>query len=123
MSEATHGPVRDPQDLAQLLVSREHAGDADGMSALYEPDAILDIGNGQFARGREAIRRFYSELIATGRIFDLGVQRPAIVSGDLALTSTHLPNGLVTAEIARRQNDGTWLWVIDQPSIARYSSA
>jgi ketosteroid isomerase-like protein len=93
------------------------------MSVLYEPDAIVDIGNGQFARGRDAIRRFYVDLIATGRQFDLGDQRPAIVSGDLALTSTHLPNGLVTAEVARRQNDGTWLWVIDQPSIAQYAPA
>jgi hypothetical protein len=38
--------------------------------------------------------------------------------GDLALTSTRLPDGSVTAEIARRQGDGTWLWVIDQFSIA-----
>jgi len=88
------GEVRDPQDLARLLVSREQAGDVDGMAALYEPDAILDIGNRQFARGRDAISRFYAGLVATGRRFDLGDQRPAIVCGDLALTSTHLPNGL-----------------------------
>ncbi|MEI9422040.1 nuclear transport factor 2 family protein [Mesorhizobium sp. Cs1299R1N1] len=109
--------VRDPQDLARLLVSREQAGDAEGMAALYEPDAVLDVGGGQLACGREAIRSFYATLVAAGRKFDLGDQRPAIVNGDLALTSTHLPNGTVTAEIARRQGDGTWLWVIDQPSI------
>ncbi|TPN45471.1 MULTISPECIES: nuclear transport factor 2 family protein [unclassified Mesorhizobium] len=114
------GDVRDPQDLARLLVLREQAGDVGGMTALYEADAILDIGNGQFARGRDAISKFYAELVATGRRFDLGDQRPAIVCGDLALTSTRLPNGLVTAEIARRQDDGSWLWVIDQPSIAQY---
>ena len=43
----------------------------------------------------------------------LGVSGPAIISGDLPLTSTRLPDGNV-AEIARRQGDGTWLWVIDQ---------
>jgi hypothetical protein len=53
-----------------------------------------------------------------GRKFDFGDQRAAIISGDLALTSTRLPDGSVTAEIARRQGDGTWLWVIDQFSIA-----
>jgi hypothetical protein len=36
----------------------------------------------------------------------------------LALTSTRLPDGTVTAEVARRQNDGTWQWVIDQFSLA-----
>jgi hypothetical protein len=53
-----------------------------------------------------------------GRKFDFGDQRPALISGDLALTSTRLPDGSVTAEIARRQRDGTWLWVIDRFSIA-----
>lgn len=118
--EATHKPVRDPQDLARLLVSRAKAGDVDGMAALYEPDGILDIGDGQVARGRTAIRAFYAELIASGRKFDLGEQRPAMICGDLALTSTRLPGGAVTAEVARRQDDGSWLWVIDQPAIARY---
>ena len=34
-----------------------------------------------------------------------------------------LPDGTVTAEIARRQSDGTWLWVIDQFSISSGSQA
>ncbi|MER8801439.1 hypothetical protein NKJ81_12670 [Mesorhizobium sp. M0018] len=119
--EANRNPASDPQDLARLLVSREQGGDAEGMAALYEPGAILDTGNGQLACGRDAIRRFYAKLVAAGRKFDLGDQRPAIINRDLALTSTRLADGTVTAEIARRQGDGNWLWVIDQPSIARYS--
>jgi ketosteroid isomerase-like protein len=111
-------PARDPQDLERLLVSRERAGDVDGMAALYEPHGVLDCGDGRLALGREAIRAFYAGLVAMGRKFDFGDQHPAIVSGDLALTSTRLPDGRVTAEIARRQGDGTWLWVIDQFSIA-----
>ena len=116
--EVSREPARDPQDLEQLLVSRERAGDVDGTTALYEPHAVLDCGEGQLALGREAIRAFYARLVATGRKFDFGDQRGAIISGDLALTSTRLPDGSVTAEIARRQKDGTWLWVIDQFSIA-----
>jgi ketosteroid isomerase-like protein len=115
------GPARDPQDLARRLIARELAGDADGMAALYEPGAILDCGKGRMAVGREAIRAFYAGLIAAGRKFELGQQRPAFVNGDLALTSTRLPNGVVTAEIARRQADGAWLWVIDQPKIGSAS--
>jgi ketosteroid isomerase-like protein len=111
-------PARDPQDLERLLVSRERAGDVDGMGALYEPDAVLDSSEGRLILGREAIRAFFAGLVATGRKFDFGEQRPALISGDLALTSTRCPNGSVTAEVARRQADGTWLWVIDQFSIA-----
>ena len=39
--------ARDPQDLERLLVARQWAGDIDAMAALYEPDAILDAGDGQ----------------------------------------------------------------------------
>jgi ketosteroid isomerase-like protein len=118
VDEAIREPARDPQDLERLLVSRERAGDVDGMVALYEPDAVLDDGRGRLMMGREAIRAFYAGVVATGRKYDFGDQRPAIISGDLALTSTRSPDGSVTAEIARRQADGTWLWVIDQFSIA-----
>jgi ketosteroid isomerase-like protein len=106
-----------PQDLARLLVARANSGDVEGMVALYEPNAVLARGDGQVAVGRDAIRSFYAALLATGRTFDLGDQRPALISGDLALTSTRLPNGTVTAEMARKQSNGIWLWVIDQPSI------
>jgi ketosteroid isomerase-like protein len=110
--------ARDPQDLARFLIARQRERDADGMAALYELDAVLDCGGGQLARGRDAIRTFYADLIAKGVKFELGDQRPAVVCGDVALTSTRLPSGAVTAEIARRQSDGTWLWAIDQPAIA-----
>jgi SnoaL-like domain len=98
--------ARDPQDLARLLVSRQQAGDVDGMAALYEPDAVLDCGGGTLARGRPAIRAFYAGVVASGRKFQLGDQRRAIFNGDVALTSTRLPNGVVTAEVARRQPTG-----------------
>jgi len=109
--------ARDPQDLARLLVSRANSGDVEGMVALYEPDAVLSCGDGRIAVGRDAIRKFYTDVLATGRRFDLGKQRPALLGADLALTSTRLPNGTMTAEVARKQNDGTWLWAIDQPSV------
>ena len=118
MEQAHNEPPLDPQDLARLLVSRQRAGDVDGMVALYEEDAVLDRGSGRRLTGRPAIRAFYGELVAAGRKFELGDQRPAIVNGDLALTSTRLPNGTVTAEVARKQPDGTWRWAIDKPSVA-----
>jgi hypothetical protein len=88
------------------------------MVALYEPDAVLACGDGSSAVDTDAIRKFYTGLLATGRTFDLGEQRPAMLRENLALTSTRVPNGIVTAEVARKQIDGTWLGVIDQPSIS-----
>ena len=116
--EVGREPARDPQDLERLLVSRQRAGDVDGMAALYEPDAVLDSGDGRLTLGREAIQAFYAGVVEEGRGYEFGEQRPAIVRQGLALTSTRLPDGTVTAEIARRQGDGTWLWVIDEFCIA-----
>jgi hypothetical protein len=107
-------PVYDPQHLERLLVARQNAGDVDGMVALFEPGAVIDCGDGRLVRGLEAIRSFYVETIASGRKFAFGEQRPALICGDLALTSTRLADGDVTSEVARRQSDGTWLWVIDR---------
>jgi ketosteroid isomerase-like protein len=115
-SETKRVPARDPQDLERLLIERQWAGDIEGMVALFEPDAVIDTGDGLTA-GHDAIRALYEAFAATGRKFAKGKQSPAVINGDLALTSTHLPDGSITAEVARRQEDGTWLWAIDRYSV------
>jgi hypothetical protein len=77
-------PAHDPQDLERFLVTRQRVGDLDGMVALYEPGAIIDSGDGLTA-GKDAICTFFAEIIASGRKFQLGEQRAAVVSGDLRL--------------------------------------
>ena len=106
--------ARDPQELEPFFVSRQRAGDVDGMMALYEPDAVVDPGDGQLLRGKEAIRVFFKEVVASGKKYDYGKQRPGLVCGDLAMTCMRSPGGNVTTEVARRQPDGSWLWVIDR---------
>ena len=114
----THAPVLDPQELERLLIQRQHAGDVEGMVALFEADAVVDCGGGRFLRGHAAIRAYYAELCASGRKFAAGEQRPALICGDLALTSTRLPDGDITSEVARRQADGSWLWAIDRYAVS-----
>ena len=120
---AKREPIYDPQDLERQLVIRENAGDVGGMTALFEPDAVIELNDGRLLRGKEAIHEFFTKLQVTGlgpegRRFKLGEQRPALICGDLALTSTRSRNGTVTSEVARRQKDGTWLWVIDRYSVS-----
>lgn len=119
MGVQTREPARDPQDLERLLVDRQHAGDIEGMVALFEPEAVVDTtegndGEARLIRGHAAIRAFFTELCASGRKFHRGRQAPAVVNGDLALTGTLRSDGKMTAEVARRQSDGTWLWMIDK---------
>lgn len=118
MDKVSRWPRADaPQDLERLLIERQHAGDIDGMVALYEADAVLDDGAGTVARGKHAIGKYFADDIASGKTYARGEQRPALISGDLALTSTVLPDGTITTEVARRQRDGAWLWVIDRFSV------
>jgi ketosteroid isomerase-like protein len=112
--EATERALQ-PEDLDRLFLERANAGDVDGVVNLYEPDAVLAFPPGHLAAGRSAIREVYADLLA-GRPRLTGEIRPAIRHGDIAITSTARP-GNATVEVARRQPDGTWLWLIDQPSV------
>ncbi len=110
-------PAMRPEDLGAFFLERANAGDVDGVVALYEPRAVLAAPAGQLAVGHQQIRQVYAGLLADRPVFSAAGQSPAIIQGDLALTSTRLPGGGATAEVARRQPDGTWRWVIDQPAL------
>jgi ketosteroid isomerase-like protein len=105
-----------PEDLSRLIVKRLNDGDVEGLVALYEPGAVLAGPDGRVATGSSEIREAYEHLLAGRPTFEPGVPRPSLLAGGLALTSTRLADGTVTLEVARQQEDGTWLWVIDQPA-------
>jgi ketosteroid isomerase-like protein len=107
----------EPEDLSRLFVERANARDVEGLVALYESGAVLATPDGDAVRGEAEIRRFYTALAASAPRFAPGAQHPALRVADLALTSTRLPGGGATAEVARRQPDGTWRWVLDRPNV------
>ena len=112
--EATERALQ-PEDLDRLFLERDNAGDVDGIVNLYEPGAVLAFPPGRRVTGRSAIREVYADLLAS-RPRLTGEIRPAVRNGDIAITSTVRP-GNATVEIARRQPDRSWLWLIDQPSV------
>jgi ketosteroid isomerase-like protein len=114
---AAHEHATQPEDLSRFFLERANAGDVEGLVALYQPDAVLAFPPGQITVGRAAIREVYTTPLSTRPTFTSQEQRPALRNGDLALTSTRLPGGGATVEVARLQPDGTWLWVLDQPNI------
>jgi ketosteroid isomerase-like protein len=117
MTSTEHEPARHPEDLSRHFVQRANRGDAAGLVALYEPDAVLTLPSGQLARGHAEILAAYKQLLAGRPQFRAGEPRPTLMVGELALTSTRLDSGAVTAEVARRQPDGSWLWIIDDPNV------
>lgn len=107
-----------PEDITRLFVERSNAGDADGVAALYEEDAVLAYPPGGVTVGRAAIRALWEQVLADRPRFAPEDPLPTLVSGDLALTSTVRRDGTgVRVQVARRQPDGSWLRVLDRPEL------
>ncbi|MET7288974.1 nuclear transport factor 2 family protein [Streptomyces sp. NPDC005573] len=105
-----------PEDLTRLFVERANAADAAGLAALYEEDAVMAYPPGSVTVGRDAIRELWEKILANSPRFEVEQPLPTLVCGDIALTSTPPKDGTgARAQVVRRQPDGTWLRVIDQP--------
>ena len=95
--------------------------DIDGLIALYAEDANMVRVDGSIATGLSAIREEWSGILAMNGQITLR-SRYAIAAGDLAVLSNQWTFKVggeqissVTAEVARRQPDGGWLYVVDHP--------
>jgi ketosteroid isomerase-like protein len=108
--------AQQPEDLARLFVQRALERDADGLTDLYEPDAVLAYPPGQETVGRDAIHAVFSAMLAAAPPFKVEEPLPTLRFGDLALTSTRPADGTGgRVQVARRQPDGSWLRVMDRP--------
>jgi len=117
-------PATSPEQLHRLFEEAFNAGDLDALLALYEPDAALIPEPGVVVYGVDQIGPALKGFLDVGGKMKLDTKEVVIV-GDLAylmnrwsLTATNddgspLEMGAVTAEVARRQADGSWLYVID----------
>lgn len=114
--ETGRSKAHTPEDLTRLFVERSNAGDAEGVAALYEEDAVLAYPPGSRTVGRAAIRELWAGVLAHRPHFEQEEPFPTLISGDLALTSTPPKDGTgARAQVVRRQSDGSWLRVLDQP--------
>jgi uncharacterized protein (TIGR02246 family) len=105
-----------PEDLTRLFVERSNAGDAEGVAALYEEQAVMAYPPGSQTVGRDAIRQLWEKVLAHAPHFEQEPPLPTLLSGDIALTSTPPNDGAgARAQVVRRQPDGSWLRLLDQP--------
>jgi uncharacterized protein (TIGR02246 family) len=122
--------AHEPADLHALFQAAINSKDLDALLDLYEPDS-LNVGlDGTRFTGESALREMLTGLLATIAQLD-GVSRKVIVHGDLALMSASFTGQAVTpdgdrypfdgtsGEVARRQPDGTWRFLIDDPTFGR----
>jgi uncharacterized protein (TIGR02246 family) len=111
-----------PNELADLFVERLAAGDLDGLIELYEPDALFAPNPATEVTGVNSIREQLAPYISAGARMTLELRRIAVID-DVALISNDAtlvglfeqPLVTTTTEVARRQQDGRWLYAIDHP--------
>ena len=114
-------PARIPQDIHPLFLDAFNRGDVDALVALYEPDALLVTGNGP-ALGHHAIRKAYETIVVDGAQMELTTYTVLESAAGLAILHaswTYHRGGSaspgLSTEVVRRQPDGSWLFVIDEP--------
>lgn len=110
-----------PAELHDRVRDGINTADVDALVALYEPEAVLMAEEGPPAIGSDAIRAAYESLAAYGGTITLDT-RYVIERGELAMLSNQYTFSMpgysttwITSEVARRQTDGTWKYVLDNP--------
>ena len=119
-------PAKTPADVDHQLIAAINAGDVDSAVRCYEPGAALLSERGTTVTGTDAIREVLSGFLAIKPRMTIEV--PLVIeSGDTALlhskwttVGTDADGNRVdfagqATEVVRRQADGSWLFVIDNP--------
>jgi uncharacterized protein (TIGR02246 family) len=112
-----------PAEIHVRFQTAFNRGDVEALAALYEPQAILVV-NGQNVSGRENIKAAFQTILQRPGRMTLDTR--SVVESAEGLAVLHgawiieRPAELVTrglgTEVVRLQPDGTWLFVIDEPS-------
>ena len=115
-----------PEHVLKSIVDGINMGNLDVLMSLYEPEAAFATQPGNLAHGLPGVRSSLAAFIAMQGTLDLNVTRVleasdlALVVGVWSFTGTG-PDGEPVnltgrnADVLRRQSDGTWRFVIDNP--------
>lgn len=115
-----------PEALMQTFAAHVHARDLDALTGLYEPDAVFMPEPGTILTTPAEIRAALAAMLSLaptmvvtpGQVLVAG--DVALVQNDWSMTGTAPDGTLVTqdgrsADVVRRQADGTWRVLIDRP--------
>jgi len=119
-------PASTPEELVKTFFDTFNSGNLDNLVALYEPNAMLVAQPGQAAEGHAAIRQALSQFLGMKPTLTPG-RISVVTAGDIALSVLKWtlkgtgPDGKpvqmegATSDVLRKQPDGRWLFVIDNP--------
>lgn len=113
-----------PEQLSELFMRFLGTGDVDGLASLYEPAALFASAPGVLDTGADAIREALSALVESDRQIRLTPRRVQLLNDVAVISNTATvrtpgadaePVEVATTEVARRQQDGRWLYLFDDP--------
>ncbi len=114
--------IEEPASLNEAVVDAFNRGDLAAVLALYEHDARMVGMDGVLLADGPALRGNWAALLAFGGRMTLSSRYVieadgiALLSNDYTVTVGDDEVRGVTAEVARRQPDGTWRYLIDHPT-------
>jgi uncharacterized protein (TIGR02246 family) len=113
-----------PQELHLLFERAFNTGDVKALLALYEPGAVV-VAGGKPVTGLDRIRDALNVFLSRGAQIKLDTraviesgEELAVLHGAWSLGAPTETQGLST-EVVRRQPDGSWMFVIDNPNTPR----
>ena len=127
MTSTSEFSTATPVLLMEEFAARAAAGDLDGLVDLYEPDGVFEPEFGARVAGHDQLRGALAEFIALRPQITYTSEPDVVIVGDVALVSNFWTmTGTATdgsrvgetgtsADVCRRQGDGTWRVLIDQP--------
>jgi len=126
--EAQKLTARSPEEICRLFQKYMTKGDIDLVLSLNDKDVVFLNQSNEPKRGKEALRNELAPFASAKTSFDFNIKQ-VIQAGDIALTHTEWnvssPHQmfLYAIEVARRQSDGSWRWIIGDPfTVGRNSS-
>ncbi|MGV3742111.1 MAG: YybH family protein [Burkholderiaceae bacterium] len=123
-----HKTAPTPEECNRMLLAALESGDIDTSVALYEPSAVLFRKSGQAMTGYEEIRKNNAFLIDLKPKFTIEFIKTTL-SGDGTIATNRMKASMVgtnsegrkiegqihTLEVLRKQADGSWRYIIDDP--------
>ena len=109
-----------PEDLTRLFVEHANAKDAAAVRLVYEEQAVMAYPPGSQTVGRQAIRALWEKLLPPHAALRAGATAAHAGQRRHRAHATVAQDGTgARAQVARRQPDGSWLRLLDQPEIGR----
>ena len=121
-----------PEDVSRLIGEAMTAKDIDAALSLYEPDATFAIPKGfgeGSVTGLDGLRKTLTGFLTMSPELRINAEKgKTLLSGDVAMVTGNWtlkgtgPDGKSMeangrfADVVRRQPDGNWLFVIDNPN-------